>query len=134
MLVPQVIAIAELCSSMPVNGGFYWWAAALAPERSARAVAFIVGWFNVLALATGLAAFAYAVAAGFSQSLSYAVEGYTATLPELMGMSMGVITIWASLLLLQLERVSLVMVATGKHSDCYFGHIVSGECKPDLTC
>ncbi|KAM5350144.1 hypothetical protein ACJ41O_006649 [Fusarium nematophilum] len=112
MMLPQVIAVAELCSSMPVNGGFYWWSAALAPGWASRPVAFIVGWFNVLALSTGLAAFAYAVASGFAQSLSYVVTDFKPSLAELMGISMGVVTLWASLMLLKLERVSIVMVIT----------------------
>ena len=114
MLLPQVIAVAELSSSMPVNGGFYWWAAALAPDRASRPVGFITGWFNVLALATGLAAFAYAIAAGFAQALSFVVDGFMPTLPQLMGISMAVITLWAGLMVFKLERVSLILVITGK--------------------
>ncbi|TVY64790.1 GABA-specific permease [Fusarium oxysporum f. sp. cubense] len=111
MMLPQAIAIAELCSSMPVNGGFYWWSAALAPGRFSRPVAFIVGWFNVLSLATGLAAFAYAIAAGLAETITIATE-YEFSNAELMGISMGVITLWASLMLLRLENVSIVMIIT----------------------
>ncbi|KAL5592990.1 hypothetical protein FOBRF1_012092 [Fusarium oxysporum] len=111
MMLPQVIAVAELCSSMPVNGGFYWWAAALAPSRISRPVGFIVGWFNILSLATGLAAFAYAIASGLAQTL-YIMAEWEATLPALMGMAMGVITLWASLMLLKLERISIIMALT----------------------
>lgn len=113
-MLPQVIAIAELCSSMPVNGGFYWWAAALAPRKLSRSVGFIVGWFNVLSLATGLAAFAYAVASGLGQSITIAT-GHDFTLPELMGISMAIVTLWATLMLLRLENVSFVMIGTGEY-------------------
>lgn len=112
-MLPQAIAIAELCSSMPVNGGFYWWSAALAPRKLSRPVAFIVGWFNVLSLATALAAFAYAIAAGIAETITIATE-HEFSNAELMGISMGVITLWASLMLLRLENVSIVMIITGK--------------------
>uniref|UniRef100_A0A0D2YKI0 Uncharacterized protein n=1 Tax=Fusarium oxysporum (strain Fo5176) TaxID=660025 RepID=A0A0D2YKI0_FUSOF len=111
MMLPQAIAIAELCSSMPVNGGFYWWSAALAPRKLSRPVAFIVGWFNVLSLATALAAFAYAIAAGIAETITIATE-HEFSNAELMGISMGVITLWASLMLLRLENVSIVMIIT----------------------
>jgi amino acid transporter len=113
-MIPQVIAVAELCSSMPVNGAFYWWAAALAPRSAARAVAFIMGWLNLLSLATHLASFSYAVASSLAQAIGYFVQGFVATRPQLMGMAMGTVTLWASLMLLRLETVSFVMITTGK--------------------
>ncbi|KAE8357497.1 amino acid/polyamine transporter I [Aspergillus caelatus] len=112
MMIPQVIAVAELCSSMPVNGAFYWWAAALAPRRASRPVAFIMGWLNVLSLATHLASFSYAVASSLGQTIGYFVEGFVATRPQLMGMAMGTVTLWASLMLLRLERMTLVIMTT----------------------
>ncbi|KAL2814186.1 amino acid/polyamine transporter I [Aspergillus granulosus] len=112
MMIPQVIAVAELCSSMPVNGAFYWWAAALAPRRASRAVAFIMGWLNILSLATHLASFSYAVGSSLGQTIGYFVEGFVATRPQLMGMAMGTVTLWASLILLRLEKVSIVMMTT----------------------
>ncbi|KAH6687277.1 amino acid permease-domain-containing protein [Plectosphaerella plurivora] len=113
MMIPQVIAVAELCSSMPVNGGFYWWAAALAPARSSRAFAFITGWFNALAVATSLAAFAYSIAVGMSQTMTIATDGrYVGTLAEVMGMSMGIATVWALVMLLRLETINIIMMVT----------------------
>ena len=99
---------------MPVNGGFYWWAAALAPDRYSRLTGFIVGWFNVLALTTALAAFAYAIASGLAVTISFITEEFLATLPQVMGMGMGVITLWTLLMLLKLERVSIIMMITGE--------------------
>lgn len=114
MMFPQVIAVAELCSSMPVNGGFYWWAAALAPKRYSRAFAFITGWFNAVAVATGLAAFAYAIASAMTQTITIVTNGqYHATLPEVMGVAMAVITCWGLLMLLKLERINMIMIGAG---------------------
>jgi amino acid transporter len=113
-MIPQVIAIAEMCSSMPVNGAFYWWAAALAPRRASRAVAFIGGWFNLLSLATHLASFSYAVASSLAQTINYFDQDFTATRPQIMSIAMGVVTLWASLMLLRLEKVSIVMMITSE--------------------
>ncbi|KAL0942938.1 amino acid transporter [Colletotrichum truncatum] len=112
MMLPLVLAICELCSSMPVNAGFYWWAAALAPPKLSRPIAFITGWCNVLALSTSLAAFAYAVAAGFTENIVSAKEGLTFTNAQVMGVAIGIVTLWASLMLLRLENVSILMIIT----------------------
>jgi amino acid permease (GABA permease) len=42
------LAMAEVCSSYPTAGGLYYWAAKLAPERSAAAWSWFTGWFNFL--------------------------------------------------------------------------------------
>ncbi|NEA73243.1 amino acid permease [Streptomyces sp. SID13588] len=42
------LAMAEVCSAYPTSAGLYYWARALAPERSAAAWAWFTGWFNVL--------------------------------------------------------------------------------------
>ncbi|KAH8743756.1 amino acid permease-domain-containing protein [Diaporthe sp. PMI_573] len=110
MMLPLVLAMCELCSSMPVNAGSYWWAAALAPRRLSRPIAFITGWFNVLALSTSLAAFAYAVAAGLTENISILTEDVVFTNAQVMGVSIGVITLWAGLMLLRLENISIVMI------------------------
>lgn len=113
MMIPQVIAVAELCSSMPVNGGFYWWAAALSPPKYARAFAFITGWFNALAVVTGLASFAYSIAVGLAQTVTIATGGrFDGTLAEVMAMSMAVVTLWAAVMLLRLETINVLMMIT----------------------
>jgi amino acid permease (GABA permease) len=42
------LAMAEVCSSYPTAGGLYYWAAKLAPPRSAAAWSWFTGWFNFL--------------------------------------------------------------------------------------
>ncbi len=42
------LAMAEVCSSYPTAGGLYYWAAKLAPGKSAAAWSWFTGWFNFL--------------------------------------------------------------------------------------
>ncbi|XMG34277.1 amino acid permease [Amycolatopsis bartoniae] len=42
------LGMAEVCSSYPTAGGLYYWAAKLAPPRSAAAWAWFTGWFNLV--------------------------------------------------------------------------------------
>src|SRR6266540_7264304 len=42
------LAMAEVCSSYPTAGGLYYWAAKLAPPKSAAAWSWFTGWFNFL--------------------------------------------------------------------------------------
>ncbi|KAM5342011.1 hypothetical protein ACJ41O_015042 [Fusarium nematophilum] len=112
LMIPQVVAVSELCSSMPVNGGFYWWAAALAPPSLSRPVAFITGWFNILSLATSLASFSYAVASTLTQAITFAVPEWQPTRPITMAIAMGVVTLWALLMIIKLEKVSVIMMVT----------------------
>jgi amino acid permease (GABA permease) len=42
------LAMAEVCSSYPTAGGLYYWAAKLAPPRTAAAWSWFTGWFNFL--------------------------------------------------------------------------------------
>ena len=41
------LAMAEVCSSFPTAGGLYYWAAKLAPQKSAPAWSWFTGWPNV---------------------------------------------------------------------------------------
>lgn len=43
IFAPQAMAVAMLSSAMPVNGAFFWYAAALAPPRMSRFFAFLTG-------------------------------------------------------------------------------------------
>ncbi|KAL4745058.1 hypothetical protein BDW72DRAFT_199001 [Aspergillus terricola var. indicus] len=110
LVFPEVLAIAELASSMPVNGAFYWWSGALALPRWSRSVSFITGWLNMLSMFTATAAFAYAVASSFSFSLSIAVPGTEWTNAQLMGLSIGVVVLWSALMTLRLERVAVIYI------------------------
>ena len=42
------LAMAEVCSSFPTAGGLYYWAAKLAPQKSAAVWSWFTGWFNFL--------------------------------------------------------------------------------------
>jgi amino acid permease (GABA permease) len=42
------LAMAEVCSSFPTAGGLYYWAAKLAPPKTAAAWSWFTGWFNFL--------------------------------------------------------------------------------------
>jgi Amino acid transporters len=42
------LAMAEVCSSFPTAGGLYYWAAKLAPQKSAPVWSWFTGWFNFL--------------------------------------------------------------------------------------
>jgi amino acid permease (GABA permease) len=42
------LAMAEVCSSYPTAGGLYYWAAKLAPQKTAAAWSWFTGWFNFL--------------------------------------------------------------------------------------
>ncbi|KAL2817635.1 amino acid/polyamine transporter I [Aspergillus granulosus] len=110
LVLPEVLAISELASSMPVNGAFYWWSGALAPPRWSHSVSFITGCLNLLSIFTATAAFAYAVASSFSFSLSIAVPDMQWTNPQLMALSLGVIVLWSALMALRLEKVAVIYI------------------------
>ncbi|MEV7093895.1 amino acid permease [Amycolatopsis sp. NPDC051045] len=42
------LGMAEVCSSYPTAGGLYYWAAKLAPSKSAPAWSWFTGWFNLI--------------------------------------------------------------------------------------
>jgi len=42
------LSMAEVCSSFPTAGGLYYWAAKLAPPKTAAAWSWFTGWFNFL--------------------------------------------------------------------------------------
>jgi amino acid transporter len=42
------LSMAEICSAFPTAGGLYYWAAKLAPGKSAPIWSWFVGWFNLL--------------------------------------------------------------------------------------
>src|SRR5690606_22734629 len=42
------MSMAEICSSFPTAGGLYYWAAKLAPGKSAPIWSWFTGWFNLL--------------------------------------------------------------------------------------
>ncbi|KUL83431.1 hypothetical protein ZTR_10962 [Talaromyces verruculosus] len=108
ILIPEVLAIAELASSMPINGSFYWWAGALAPREWSHAVSFITGWLNVMAMFAATASVAHAVASIFAYSVTIASASMTWTNAEIMCLSLAVIAIWGGLMTMRLERIAFV--------------------------
>lgn len=114
LLLPEVLAIAELASSMPVNGSFYWWAGALAPPEWSHPISFITGWLNVLTMFASTAAFAYAVASYFSYAIVIAVPTMVWTNAQIMALSLAVIVIWAAVMTLKLERIAFVYIGMCK--------------------
>lgn len=111
---PQALAIAELSSSMPVNGACYWWTAALAPSRLSRPLAFVSGWTNVLALFTSVASFSYATSASLRAAIALLEPNWAATDAQLMGMSFAMIFLWTCLTVLKLENIAMVYIGCGK--------------------
>ncbi|KAL1848447.1 hypothetical protein Plec18170_008045 [Paecilomyces lecythidis] len=114
ILLPEVLAIAELASSMPVNGSFYWWAGALAPPAYSHAVSFITGWLNILTMFASTASFVYAVSSSLSYGVNIAVPSMEWTNAQLMALSFAVIVIWCVMMTLKLERIAFVYIGMGK--------------------
>ncbi|KAL4885751.1 amino acid/polyamine transporter I [Aspergillus karnatakaensis] len=114
LVIPEVLAISELASSMPVNGAFYWWSGALAPPRWSHSVSFITGYLNILSIFTATAAFAYAVSSSFSSAVVIAVPDMAWTNAQLMGLSIGIVVLWSALMTLKLEQVAIIYMTMGK--------------------
>ncbi|PYI30060.1 hypothetical protein BP00DRAFT_477611 [Aspergillus indologenus CBS 114.80] len=110
LMLPEVLAIAELASSMPVNGSFYWWAGALAPPAWSHAVSFITGWMNVMTMFASTASFAYAVASSLSYGVTIALPDLIWTNAQVMALSLAVVLIWSAMMTLRLERIAFVYI------------------------
>jgi amino acid transporter len=113
LVFSEVLAIAELASSMPLNGSFYWWSGALAPPRWSNLISFVSGWLNVLSMFSATAAFVYAVAASISFGINVAVPDFKWTNAQIMGLSFGVLIIWAAVMSFRLETITVVFMAMG---------------------
>ncbi|OOO08599.1 hypothetical protein OAory_01098950 [Aspergillus oryzae] len=111
ILIPEVLAIAELASSMPVNGSFYWWAGALAPPGWSHAISFVTGWLNVFTMFASTASFAYAVASSLSYAVTIAAPSMAWTNAQIMCLSLAVIVVWSGVMTLKLERIASVYIA-----------------------
>ena len=72
------LAMAEVCSSFPTAGGLYYWAAKLAPRKSAAAWSWFTGWFNFLGQVAVTAGIDFG-AAFFLNALLDLQFGFTAT-------------------------------------------------------
>ena len=72
------LAMAEVCSSFPTAGGLYYWAAKIAPPRTAAAWSWFTGWFNFLGQVAVTAGIDFG-AAFFLNALFDLQFGFTAT-------------------------------------------------------
>src|SRR5450759_1367156 len=64
------MSMAEICSAFPTAGGLYYWAATLAPGKSAPIWSWFTGWFNLLGQV--------AVTAGISFGCAYSISAFLA--------------------------------------------------------
>ena len=110
---PTALATVELVSSMPVNGTFYWWSAALAPTRFSRFAAFSMGWLVITALMTGMASLCRALATWICVSAIMLHPEFVPTNPQLLGVSIGILVLLTALFLLRMERMVWIFMATG---------------------
>ncbi len=67
------MSMGEICSSFPTAGGLYYWAAKLAPEKSAPVWSWFAGWFNLL----GQVAITSGISFGCAFSVSAFLNIYT---------------------------------------------------------
>jgi len=65
------LSMAEICSAFPTAGGLYYWAAKLAPGKSAPIWSWFTGWFNLLGQV--------AVTAGISFGCAFSISAFLAT-------------------------------------------------------
>jgi hypothetical protein len=114
ILLPQCLSFCELCSAMPLNGATYWWTAALAPPRLSRPLSFISGCTIVLSLFTGVASFAFAAGQSIIHSIPLLKPDFTVTQAAQMGVAMGVLALWATLMTIKLERISILFICCSK--------------------
>jgi len=64
------MSMAEICSAFPTAGGLYYWAAKLAPGKSAPIWSWFTGWFNLLGQV--------AVTAGISFGCAFSISAFLA--------------------------------------------------------
>ncbi|KAF1960436.1 PLP-dependent transferase [Byssothecium circinans] len=108
---PQALAVSELSSSMPINGAFYWWTAALAPPRLSRPLSFAFGWFSMLSGITSMASSAWATASALSVSISMLKPGVDFTNAQVMGIAFAFTLLRASMTLLGTEKIEKIFMA-----------------------
>ncbi|KAH7127297.1 amino acid/polyamine transporter I [Dactylonectria macrodidyma] len=108
---PQALAIAELCSSMPINGANYWWTAALAPPALSRPLSFISGWTSVVQVITGLASFSFACGLTLGYVIPVLQPEWIPTNAQVMGIAMAILLLWGASSFLHMENVNMVYIA-----------------------
>lgn len=110
IFMPQVLAMAELVSSMPVNGAFYSWTAVLAPARMARFLSFSLGWVTILIFCSSVASFAFAVSSTLIQAITFVQPSWIPTSVQHMGLANILVMLWISLAMLKMENAALVYI------------------------
>jgi len=71
------MSMAEICSAFPTAGGLYYWAAKLAPGKSAPIWSWFTGWFNLLGQVAVTAGITFGCAFSISAFLSiYTGDAY----------------------------------------------------------
>ncbi len=65
------MSMGEICSSYPTAGGLYYWAAKLAPGKSAPIWSWFTGWFNLLGQVAVTAGISFGCAFSVSAFLSF---------------------------------------------------------------
>ncbi|KAH7125798.1 amino acid/polyamine transporter I [Dactylonectria macrodidyma] len=110
LFFPQALAIAELSSSMPINGAFYWWTAALAPRHLSRPLSYMLGWFSMLTTMTSVASFAYATGSSYAALASFLNADWHPLNAQIMAIATGFIVPWVLMQLLGMERLSLAFL------------------------
>lgn len=78
------LAMAELASAFPTAGGLYYWAAKLAPGRSAPVWSWFTGWFNLLGQVAVTAGIDFGLAFFITAELNL-LFGFTADPPHVIG-------------------------------------------------
>lgn len=110
LLFPSCLATAELASSMPVNGAYYWWSAALAAPKYSRPVGFIAGWATILTLLTGMASITFATAATAAASITLLNVRWNPANAELMGIALAILILWTALSEIGSNRLNTLLI------------------------
>ncbi|KAF4960046.1 hypothetical protein FSARC_10577 [Fusarium sarcochroum] len=106
----QPLAIAELCSSMPVNGANYWWTAALSPPSLSRPLSFISGWITIAQIVTSLASVSFACGTSLATVVPIFHPEWEPNNAQIMSIAMGVVLFWGLTSFLRMESITWVFI------------------------
>ncbi|WP_431873253.1 amino acid permease [Amycolatopsis sacchari] len=106
------LGMAEVCSSYPTAGGLYYWAAKLAPPRSAAAWSWFTGWFNLVGQVAVTAGIDFGAALFLNAFLDLqfgfaATPGHTITLLAVILVLHGLLNTFGVRLVAVLNNVSV---------------------------
>ncbi|GAA5166189.1 amino acid permease [Amycolatopsis dongchuanensis] len=106
------LGMAEVCSSYPTAGGLYYWAAKLAPPRSAAAWSWFTGWFNLVGQVAVTAGIDFGAALFLNAFLDLqfgfaATPGHTITLLAIILVLHGLLNTFGVRLVAFLNNVSV---------------------------